>query len=289
MLSRGLAMDAVEKAKSGHPGLPMGRRRHRHRAVHAIPENSTPPSPNWPDRDRFCFSRPGTGRCCCMRCCFITGNKGHDARPDQEISVHWESLTPGHPENFHTKGIETTNRPARPGFISQTSSAWRWQEKDGSPPSSARKVVGPSHLCARLRRRPDGGPSRREADRDGRTLESSTRLIVLYDDNGISIDGPTSIADFRRSGESASNRPAGRPELIDGPRPGKPFAAAITRAQKVHPRPSLIACKTTIGFGAPDPGRHRKGPMAKAARRRGIEGRQGKSSASRSSRFSGAR
>jgi transketolase len=237
---RGLAMDAVEKAKSGHPGLPMG-------AADIATVLFTQflkfdaADPKWPDRDRFILSA-GHGSMLLYALLYLTGNT--DMTLDQ--LKHFRqlgSLTPGHPENFHTKGIETTTGPLGQGIA--TSVGFALAEKMLAAEFGKKIVNHHTYVLA------SDGDLMEGVSQEAIALAGHwklNKLIVLYDDNGISIDGPTSLSDsvdqvkrFKSAGWAA--------ELIDG-QDQAAIAAAITRAQKSN-KPSLIACKTTIGYGAP--------------------------------------
>ena len=237
---RGLAMDAVEKAKSGHPGLPMGT---ADIATVLFTQflKFDAADPNWPDRDRFVLSA-GHGSMLLYALLYLTGNK--DMTLDQ--LRHFRQLgskTPGHPENFETSGVETTTGPLGQGIA--TSVGMALAEKMLAAEFGKKVVSHHTYVLAS-----DGdlmeGVSQEAIAMAGHW--KLNKLVVLYDSNGISIDGPTSMADsvdqvkrFKSAGWAA--------ELIDGHDP-KAIAAAITRAQQSN-KPSLIACKTTIGYGAP--------------------------------------
>jgi transketolase len=237
---RALAMDAVEQAKSGHPGLPMG-------AADIATVLFTqflkfdPADPQWADRDRFVLSA-GHGSMLIYALLYLTGYDSvslDDLRHFRKLGVR----APGHPENFVTAGVETTTGPLGQGIANAVGFAIA--ERHLAAAFGSDVVDHKTYVLAS-----DGdlmeGLSQEAIGLAGHLKLS--KLIVLFDDNGISIDGKISLSDsvdqIRRF-ESAG----WRAERIDGHDP-EAIAAALTRAQ-TSDRPSLIACKTQIGFGAP--------------------------------------
>lgn len=238
---RALAMDAVEKAKSGHPGLPMGA---ADMATVLFTQflKFDASDPAWPDRDRFVLSA-GHGSMLLYALLYLTGNSSMTIEQIRNFR-QLGSITPGHPENFVTPGIETTTGPLGQGIATAVGMA-----------------LAERHLAAEF-----GGDivdhHTYVLASDGDLMEGISqeaiafaghlrlnRLVVLFDDNGISIDGAISLSDsvdqvkrFEAAGWAA--------ERVDGHDP-KAIADALTRAQKSN-RPTLIACKTVIGFGAPN-------------------------------------
>jgi transketolase len=237
---RALAMDAVEKAKSGHPGLPMG-------AADIATVLFTrflkfdPSDPHWPDRDRFVLSA-GHGS---MLIYALLHLLGYEAVTIEEIKRFRQlgSLTAGHPEYDHPPGVETTTGPLGQGLGNAVGMAIA--ERHLAAEFGAEVVDHHTFVLA------SDGDLMEGVSHEAIALAGHLRLaklIVLFDDNGISIDGPLSLADsvdqlkrFEACGWSATRIDGHDPEAI---------AAAIARAKSTD-RPALIACRTTIGFGAP--------------------------------------
>jgi transketolase len=237
---RALAMDAVEKANSGHPGLPMG-------AADVATVLFTQflkfdaADPRWPDRDRFILSA-GHGSMLLYALLYLTGNA--DMTLDQiKHFRQLDSRTPGHPENVLTSGVETTTGPLGQGVAFSVGSALAERllaAEFGEDIVDHHTYV----LCS-------DGDLMEGVSHEALALAGHlklNKLIFLYDDNGITIDGPITLADnvdqvarFKAHGWNAVH--------VDG-HDQKAVAAAITQAQ-TSDRPSMIACKTTIGFGAP--------------------------------------
>src|SRR6187402_1417203 len=238
---RALAMDAVEQAKSGHPGMPMGMADVATILFTRFLKFS-PGDPAWPDRDRFVLSA-GHGSMLIYALLYLTG---YEAMTIDQIKRFRQlgSNTAGHPEYGHTPGVETTTGPLGQGLATAVGMALAERmlaARFGSDIVDHRTYVIAS----------DGdlmeGISQEAIALAGHL--KLNKLIVLFDDNGISIDGPLSLADsvdqvkrFESAGWAASR--------IDGHDP-QAIAKAIAAAQ-ASARPSLIACRTTIGFGAPN-------------------------------------
>jgi len=237
---RALAMDAVEQAKSGHPGLPMG-------AADLATVLFTrflkfdPADPAWPDRDRFVLSA-GHGSMLIYALLYLTG---YPAMTLEQIKRFRQlgSITAGHPEYGHTPGVETTTGPLGQGLANAVGMAIA--ERHLAAEFGAGVVDHKTYVLA------SDGDLMEGISQEAIALAGHlklNRLIVLFDDNGISIDGALSLTDsvdqvkrFEAAGWSASR--------VDGHDPAA-IAAALEKAQSSD-RPVMIACKTTIGFGAP--------------------------------------
>jgi transketolase len=237
---RALAMDAVEQAKSGHPGLPMG-------AADVATVLFTKflkydaADPRWPDRDRFVLSA-GHGSMLLYALLHLTGVEGVTIEELKRFR-QLESKTPGHPENFMTPGVETTTGPLGQGLAASVGFALAERMLAAE---FGREAV--DHYTYAL---VSDGDLMEGVSQEAIALAGHLRLnklIVLFDDNGISIDGPLSLSDStdQRKRVEASGWRAIR---VDGHDPPA-VARAIRRAQRSD-RPTLIACKTTIGYGAP--------------------------------------
>lgn len=236
-----LSMDAVQKANSGHPGMPMG-----------MADVATvlfskflkfdPSAPNWPDRDRFILSA-GHGSMLIYSLLHLTGYK---AMTMEQIKNFRQlgSITAGHPEYGHVPGVETTTGPLGQGIANAVGFAIAERHLnarygDGLVNHYTYVIAGDGCLME--------GISQEAIALAGHL--KLNKMIVLWDDNSITIDGPVSLSDstnqkkrFEASGWKVIE--------IDGHNPSQ-IANAIRRAQKSE-LPTMIACKTTIGKGAPN-------------------------------------
>jgi len=237
---RALAMDAVEQAKSGHPGLPMG-------AADVATVLFTrflkfdAANPAWPDRDRFVLSA-GHGSMLIYALLYLLG---YEKMTIEEIKRFRQlgSITPGHPESFVTPGIETTTGPLGQGLANAVGMAIAERHLAAQ--------FGPELVDHRTYVLASDGDLMEGVSQEAIALAGHLKLdklIVLFDDNTISIDGPLSLSDsvnqvkrFEAAGWAATRVDGHDPEAI---------AKALEKAQ-ASDRPSLIACRTIIGFGAP--------------------------------------
>ena len=238
---RALAMDAVEAAKSGHPGMPMGMADVA-TVLFARFLRFDPSAPEWPDRDRFVLSA-GHGSMLLYALLYLTGYPGMDLEQLRRFR-QLGSRTAGHPELHHAPGIETTTGPLGQGLANAVGMALA--ERHLRARFGADLVDHRTYVIAS-----DGdlmeGISHEACSFAGH--QRLDRLVVLFDDNRISIDGPTSLA--ISDDTLARFRAYGwRVRTVDGHDPAA-VQAALAEAQQAD-RPSLIACRTTIGYGAPN-------------------------------------
>ena len=238
---RALAMDAVEAAKSGHPGMPMGMADVA-TVLFARFLRFDPSVPEWPDRDRFVLSA-GHGSMLLYALLYLTGYPGMDLEQLRRFR-QLGSRTAGHPELHHAPGIETTTGPLGQGLANAVGMALA--ERHLRARFGADLVDHRTYVIAS-----DGdlmeGISHEACSFAGH--QRLDRLVVLFDDNRISIDGPTSLA--ISDDTLARFRAYGwRVRTVDGHDPAA-VAAALAEAQQAD-RPFLIACRTTIGYGAPN-------------------------------------
>jgi transketolase len=238
---RFLAVDAVERAKSGHPGMPMGMADVATVLFSQFLKFDAA-DPNWPDRDRFVLSA-GHGSMLLYALLYLTGYEGVTIE-ELKAFRQWGSKTPGHPEYGHTPGVETTTGPLGQGIATAVGMAlaerlMNARFGDDLVDHFTYVVAGDGCLME--------GICQEAISLAGHL--GLSRLIVLFDDNQISIDGKTSLScsDDQLARFAASGWDVCR---IDGHDP-QAIAAAIAAA-RASDRPSLIACRTVIGFGAPN-------------------------------------
>ena len=238
---RALAMDAVELANSGHPGMPMG-----------MADVATvlwskflrfdAANPHWPDRDRFILSA-GHGSMLLYALAYLTGFKDMTVEQLQKFR-QLGSLTPGHPEHDVKLGIETTTGPLGAGFANSVGFALAERMLnarfgDGLVDHRTFVIASDGDL--------QEGVSHEAASLAGHLQLG--RLTVFWDDNQISIDGPTSLS-FTENVQERFRAYGWHVQAVDG-HDQAAIEAATTAALRVTDKPSLIACRTVIGYGAP--------------------------------------
>ncbi|XP_019189127.1 PREDICTED: transketolase, chloroplastic-like [Ipomoea nil] len=244
---RFLSIDAVEKANSGHPGLPMGCAPMGHILYDEVMRYN-PKNPYWFNRDRFVLSA-GHG---CMLQYALLHLAGYDAVREDDLKNfrQWGSRTPGHPENFETPGVEVTTGPLGQGIANAVGLA-----------------LAEKHLAARFNK-----PDSEIVDHytyvilgDGCQMEGISneacsiaghwglgKLIAFYDDNHISIDGDTEIAFTEDVGARFEALGWHVIWVKNGNTGYDEIRAAIKEAKAVKDKPTMIKVTTTIGFGSPN-------------------------------------
>ena len=242
-----LAVDAVEKAKSGHPGAPLGCSPIAYLLFHKLMKHN-PANSKWPDRDRFVLSN-GHASAMLYSTLFLTG---YDVTLDDLKSFRQlHSRTPGHPEYGDTDGVEATTGPLGQGLAMAVGMAMAERHLAAVYNKPGFEVVHHHTyaLCG------DGdlmeGVSHESCALAG-TLGLG-KLIVLYDDNLISLDGPTELSYSDNVLERFEAYHWHVQRVADG-NDLKAIEAAIEAAKKETARPSLIAVRTIIGYGSPKAG-----------------------------------
>jgi transketolase len=241
---RFLAADAIEKAKSGHPGMPLGA------AAAAFTLwtrhlKHNPKNPHWPDRDRFVLSAGHAS----MLLYALLHLTGYDLSLDDIKNFRqWRSLTPGHPEYKHTPGVEVTTGPLGQGLANAVGMA-----------------IAEAHLAARFNR--DG---MKLVDHftyvmagDGDLMEGVVaeacslaghlrlgKLVVLYDDNKVTLAGSAALS-FTENIEVRFKSYGWQVQIVKDGNDVAAIDRAIKKAKKETERPSLICVQSKIGFGAP--------------------------------------
>lgn len=240
---RMLAVDAVEAASSGHPGLPMGMAGATS-ALWTRHMRFNPANPDWNNRDRFVLSA-GHGSMLIYAMLHLTG---YDLPLDELKNFRqWGSRTPGHPEQGHTPGVETTTGPLGQGFANGVglAIAERWLAERYNRPGFA---VVDHYTYAVV----SDGDIMEGVAQEAASLAGHLRLgklIYLYDDNKVTIDGYTDLA-FTEDQYKRFEAYGWHVQKIDGM--DSAAVSAAIEAAKADPRPSLIGCKTVIGYGNPD-------------------------------------
>lgn len=241
---RTLSMDGVQKANSGHPGMPMGMADVAF-VLWSKYLKHNPKNPNWVDRDRFVLSA-GHGSMLIYSLLHLTG---YDVSMDDLKNFRQTmSKTPGHPEYGMTPGVETTTGPLGQGFATGVGMAMAENHLAGTFNKDGNKIV--DHYTYAIVSDGDlmEGVSHEAASMAGHMQLG--KLIYLYDSNMISIEGSTDLA-FTENTTQRFEAYGWHVIEIDG-HDHSQIASAIEESQSVSDKPSLVICKTKIGFGSPN-------------------------------------
>ncbi|GAB2670526.1 transketolase [Paenibacillus thermoaerophilus] len=242
---RTLSIDAVQKANSGHPGMPMGAAPMGY-TLYAKVMKHNPANPEWIDRDRFVLSA-GHGS---MLLYSLLHLSGYDLSLDELKNFRqWGSLTPGHPEYGHTPGVDATTGPLGQGFAMAVGMAMAEAHMAATYNRDGFKLIDHHTfvICG------DGdlmeGISSEAASLAGHLKLG--KLIVLYDSNDISLDGELSLS-FSEKVKSRFEGYGWQYLRVDDGNDIPAIEAAIAEAKKDGQRPTLIEVKTIIGYGSPN-------------------------------------
>lgn len=245
---RTLSIDMVQKANSGHPGLPMGAAPMAYALWTKHLKVNPTTSRNWVDRDRFVLSA-GHGSALLYS---LLHCSGYDVqKEDLENFRQWDSRTPGHPEVLHTDGVEATTGPLGQGIamavgmaMSEAHLAATYNQTDFPIVDHYTYVLcGDGDLMEGISHEASSMAGHMKLD----------KLIVLYDSNDISLDGPTSKA-FTENVGARYEAYGWQHILVKDGRDLNAISAAIEAAKQEKNKPTLIEVKTVIGFGAPNQG-----------------------------------
>ena len=245
---RTLSIDMVQKANSGHPGLPMGAAPMAYALWTKHLKVNPKTSRNWVDRDRFVLSA-GHGSALLYS---LLHCSGYDVqKEDLENFRQWDSRTPGHPEVLHTDGVEATTGPLGQGIamavgmaMSEAYLAATYNQTDFPIVDHYTYVLcGDGDLMEGISHEASSMAGHMKLD----------KLIVLYDSNDISLDGPTSKA-FTENVGARYEAYGWQHILVKDGRDLNAISAAIEAAKQEKNKPTLIEVKTVIGFGAPNQG-----------------------------------
>ena len=241
---RGLAMDAVQKADSGHPGMPMGAADMAYVLwTHFLTHN--PLEPDWPDRDRFVLSA-GHGSMLLYALLHLSGYAV--TLDDIRNFRQWESITPGHPEHGLTPGVETTTGPLGQGFANGVGMALAEKILSGMFSGSDWNPV--DHFTYAIVSDGDlmEGVSNEAASLAGHL--GLGKLIYLYDDNCITIEGATGLC-FQEDVAARFKALGWHVQRVDG-HDRATAHKALNKARRVTDKPSLILARTHIAYGSPN-------------------------------------
>lgn len=243
---RALAMDAVEKAASGHPGTAMALAPVAY-TIYTKMMRHNPDNPDWPDRDRFILS---AGHACMLQYAMLHLT-GYGLQIDDIKNFRqWESRTPGHPEHFLTPGVETSTGPLGQGFANGVGMAIAERYLAGRYNRIGHEVVNHNiyAICS------DGdlmeGVAQEAASIAGQ--HGLGKLVYVYDDNHITIDGTTAVSYDGENKEKRFEAQGWHVQRVDDSEDLEAIEEALRNARDEEERPSLVVVRSHIAYPAPN-------------------------------------